>query len=292
MFLYLGELRDRVKSYPYLVHTIRTKAGKEHIKDIFGMTILDKKLFVVSWESSEVEIYDTKQFNFIGQWNVKELSDPWDIGSCNRNKCLYIMDHIGPLNSGKILKVDLEGNIIKNWSTGDDYGDGLSVTREFNVLLTIFNKNKLNEYSPDGQLIRQISLSSDTCIRHPWHALKLANGHYVVCHGHNDDDQHRVSIVDEEGRLKKCFGGKRGSTKGKMICPEYLAVDGNGFVMVADRGNSRILVLQPDLEFNKEILFRNVYELQSPLRITLDESRLFVADNGNNRRILIFDLNY
>ena len=59
----------------------------------------------------------------------------------------------------------------------------LSVTDESNVILTVFNKNKLNEYSPDGQLIREINLSSDAGIRHPWHAIKLTNGHFVVSHG-------------------------------------------------------------------------------------------------------------
>jgi len=38
----------------------------------------------------------------------------------------------------------------------------------------------------------------------------------------------------------------------KMIRLEYLGVYGNGVVMVADWENILILVLHPDLEFNKE----------------------------------------
>ena len=68
------------------------------------------------------------------------------------------------------------------------------------------------------------------------------------------DDLHRVCVVDADGKLKKSFGGKRGSTIGQMNRPVYLSVDGNGFVMVADRGNSRVLLLDSDLEFKREIL--------------------------------------
>ena len=49
------------------------------------------------------------------------------------------------------------------------------------------------------------------------------------------DELHRVCVVDADGKLKKSFGGKCGSNIGQMNDPVYLSVDGNGFVMVADR---------------------------------------------------------
>ena len=76
-----------------LVQTIKTKAAEEGEKPIKGLTILAKELFVVSKSSSDVEVYDTIKFSFNRRWNLKELIDPWDIGSCNRNKCLYIFDY-------------------------------------------------------------------------------------------------------------------------------------------------------------------------------------------------------
>ena len=106
-------------------------------------------------------------------------------------------------------------------------------------------------------------------------------------------DLHRVCIVDADGKLKKSFGGKRGSTIGQMDNPRYLSVDGNGFVMVVDELNHRILLLDRDLEFKREILSKDgKHGLRYPARILLDETngRLFVADNdSNNQRILNFD---
>ena len=220
----------------------------------FGFTILDKELFVVSDESSKVQVYDSMKFSFSRRWKLKEFIDPTDIVSCNRNKCLYVFDYKGDHQSKEILRVDPNGKLIKKWSTGDDDGFRLSVTHEWNVVLTVENKNKLNEYSPDGQLIREINLSLHAGINNPFHAIKLANGQYVVSHGDDGDDTHRVCVVSSDGKLKKSFGGEPGSTIGQMNLPYSLFVDGNGFVMVADHNNNRVLLLDSDLQFKREIL--------------------------------------
>src|SRR6218665_1112768 len=143
---------------------IRTKAAEEKEKTIVGLSILEKELFVVTEDSSEVEVYELEKFSVSRRWNLKALTYPMDISACNRNKCIYISDYDGSLS--KILRVDENGNVIKNWSTRDDYGC-LSITDEFNVILTVYKKHALNEYSPKGQLIRKINLSSDARVCHP-----------------------------------------------------------------------------------------------------------------------------
>ena len=135
-------------------------------------------------------------------------------------------------------------------------------------------------------MIREINLSSCSGIRRPFHAIKLSNGDYVV------SDQQRVCIVDTDGKLNKSFGGKRGSENGQVNGPVYLSVVGNGFVMVVDRGNCRVLLLDSDLELKREVLLKESHGLRRPERILLDESngRLFVADNdANNQRLLVFN---
>src|SRR5688572_12082485 len=142
IFLFSDELR--YKSDPILIETIRTNANKKKMKGISGLTILDKELFVVSQESSEVEVYDSMKFSFSRQWNLRELITPRDIASCNRNKCLYILDYKS-FSQSEILRVDPNGKLIKEWSTGDDNGWGLSVTDESNVILNVYMKHKLKE---------------------------------------------------------------------------------------------------------------------------------------------------
>lgn len=239
--------------------------------------------------SSYIEIYDLIKVSFIRRSNLTEMVDPKDIGSNNKNKCLYILDYKGRGHLKEMLIVDPSGKLIKSWSTGNDYGWGLSVTYEWSVIFAVCDKNKLNEYSPDGQLIREITLSADAGIRHALHAVKLTNGDFVVSHG---DDLHRVCIIDANGKLKKSFGGKPGSTTEQMNLPFYLSVDGTGFVMVSDQLNHRVLLLDSELQFQREVLSKRKHELQYPERILLDESngRLFVAENdAKNQRLLVFN---
>src|SRR5688572_30047552 len=141
IFPLLDERKSKYKSDLVLVQTIGTKASKEKKKPIRALAILDKEMFVVSYQSSEVEVYDSTKFSFSRQWTVTGLIDPLDIGSCSRNKCLYIFDCKGHLGqSSEILRVDQHGKLIKNWSTPGSYGGSLSVTNESNVILTVINK--------------------------------------------------------------------------------------------------------------------------------------------------------
>lgn len=72
MFLLSAELR--YNSNPVLVQRIGKSASEEKMKDIRGLAILDKQLFLASQESSEVEVYDLLKLNFSRRWNLKELA--------------------------------------------------------------------------------------------------------------------------------------------------------------------------------------------------------------------------
>ena len=113
----------------------------------------------------------------------------------------------------------------------------------------------------------------------------------MLSHGYEDEDLHRVCIVDADGKIKKKFGGQKGSTIGQLDAPVYLAVDGNGFVMAVDLENSRVLLLDSELKFKGEFLSEEKHSLRYPRRIFLDESnnRIFVVENDSKDvRIVVF----
>ena len=263
------------------------------------MAILDTELFVLQEESSEVQVYCLLTFSFSRRWNLGELIKPQDIVSCNRNKCLYIFDYKGYISwSNEILRVDAHGKLIKKWSVGSNFGYSLSVTSESNVILPVYKSRTLTEYSPDGQFIRKVNILSSSVFCEIWHAIKLTNGHFLISLRSAElfpgllGPGHGVCIVDGGGRPKKSFGGQVASNIGHMNVPFHMYVDGNGFVLVVDRENSRVLLLNSDLKFKKEILSK-VEGLRRPTRLSLNESngRLFVADNdSNNQQILIFNV--
>src|SRR6218665_3445949 len=270
LFRFSAGLPEMYKSELELVGTIKTKPAKEAKKSIFGLTLLGKELFAVCERSSQVEVYESTDYSFSCSLIFKELIDPWNITSCKTNNCLFIFDFKGYNQLNYIMRVKPNGDIITKWSTGYDHGWGLSVTNELNVILTILLRNKLIEYSPVGEVVREISLSSEAGIHCPLHATKLADGNFIITHGGSTDkDIYGVCIVDAGGQLKTSVNLESHNI-GQLNNPKHLAVDENGFVMVADRDNSRILLFDSELEFKGEILSKEKHDLRHPMRIVLD----------------------
>ena len=66
--------------------------------------------------------------------------------------------------------------------------------------------------------------------------------------------------------------------------PEYLIRGGEDYILVADKENNRILLLDIYLELVKELISPRL-DLEKPLRMCLDRSsgRLFVAEEKQNQ---------
>ena len=84
LFRFSAGLPEIYKSELKLVETIKTKPAKEANKSIFGFTLLDKELFVISERSSEVEVFDSIDYSFRRPLNLKDLIDPRNIASCKK----------------------------------------------------------------------------------------------------------------------------------------------------------------------------------------------------------------
>jgi len=275
-------------SDPVLIRTIKTEAGLKRGKSIKGIALLNNELFIVSHSESEVEVYDSTTFEFRRRWQLNELSNAEDAVSCVRNRCLYISD--SRENQKMILRVDSEGKLITKWLTNSEIGR-LSVTDESTVVLVVHDSSTLKEFSPDGTLIQELDLKLCGVI-HPMHAIKLANGHFVVTQGYLGDPIHRLCEVDTDRKVIKAFGSEKGSGNRQLTNPTYLAIDREGSIMVADAGNGRVVLLGSNFEFKREIASKND-GIQIPARIRLDElnGRLHVGEyKTGNRCLLIYGI--
>lgn len=279
---------------PAFVKTIRTKAAKKDGKAIFGVTSLDNEVFVISQHSSDVEVYDGS-LEFKRQFHIEGLFDPVDIASCPTNRCLYIFDWKG--ESNEIVSLDSEGKMLFKWSTGVD-GGFLSMAPGGNVVLSVWDKSILREYSPEGQELREIKLPS--AVVELRLGIRLSNGKLIVSQGEDESAEHRVYLLDEKGEeILRSFGGGKGSSSDQLNGPNYMSVDvKSGSVLVADQNNRRVILLNNELKFKREIVEESD-GLRYPVRLELVNGRLFVADNDFNLhdqvwrdgRIMIFDFN-
>lgn len=223
---------------------------------------------------------------------IHDVDDIRSMGSCNRNNSLYML-HYKSTKTCEILRTDGNGRTIAHWTTKQgEYGHSLSVTEEGNVVVVNYWANKLKEYGPDGQLIRQCNRSKFPGITHPSHAIKLSNGHFVVCHGLNSDELHRVCVVDPQGCLLRSFGGRKGSGLDQLNDPFHLALGTDGSVFVADWQNGRVLELSSDFGCAREVLSKE-NGLRFPRCMCLDvhTGRLFIADD-QLKTCLVFDIRH
>lgn len=286
----MSNLPERIcyREEPIAIHTIRlVHADERQQRRIRGVAVLGQEVFVVSSRCPEIVVYDASSFSEQRRFDLPGLVDAWDIVSCPINNCLYVMDGKEPNADKEIIRFESSGDVKSFWSTRRKAGY-LSVARDGRVVLAVYAKNVVVEYSSEGERIRKIRITSIAGEIHPHHAFKLETGHFLAIHGIGDS-LHRACIINEDtGALVKSFGGKRGSGDGHMNLPKYLAVDSAGSVMVLDQNNNRVLLLGFDLQYQAELVASR-HGLQSPCKIHLNESsgRLYVAEFD---KIHVFDI--
>jgi len=165
------------------------------------------------------------------------------------------------------------------------YCYGLSLTSTNNVLVTQYNTKQIKEYTPDGRLIREISL--DSSIVSPRHSIQLSSNRFVVSHGRRES-LHRVCLVNTRGHIIQCYGGARGSGVEQLNRPRNLAVDRHGNVLVTDQRNNRIVLLSPSLTCLDYIDILE-HKLSQPRAIHLDELnyRLYIGELSYSGRVFV-----
>src|SRR6218665_3563451 len=110
------------------------------------------------------------------------MSKPMDMASCKIANCLYIIFREDSETESRISKAKPDIKLMKKWSTGGEHGR-LS-TYKSNVIVCLFEKQVINEFSRDGNPIRTVPLSPDVGFNHPWHAIKVTSSLFSVCHGY------------------------------------------------------------------------------------------------------------
>ena len=175
-------------------------------------------------------------------------------------------------------------DVVTRWPVNDEPW-GLSVTAKHNLLVsckafyTSSALRKLKEFTTEGQLVRQVSL--DSSIFSPLHAVELSTGQFVVCHGDLGDPVNGVSLVDVDGRIQLTHSRPPGSEVGQLNVPCHVAVDDDGFILVADYNNRRVVLLSPTLNYVRDVSRDQLGSCWEPFRLCfdVDRGRLFVAVN-------------
>jgi len=245
-------------------------------KTVVGVTSLGDEVFVLRpKEDDHVEVYDAITYQLQRCIDIPDARGFEDMTSCEHYHCVYIADY----GVWCIHRVDVQGGAT-HWAVNDK-PHGLSVTKAHNVLVTCPDVQKIKEFSSHGDLLRELTLPDD--VVHPWHAIQLTTGRFVVCHGSTEhgDKLHRVCLVNADGsEILRSRGGQRGSGTGQYNVPIHLAVDGNEFVFVADLNHQRVTLLSPKLNHVRRVVSRDKLRwVPWCLHLDVQRRRLYVADN-------------
>jgi len=268
-----------------VVHTLPEGAP------VVGVTILGGQVFVLRRkERDQVEVYDVITYRLQRCLTVPGALGFMDMTSCEHFLCLYISDHIVQ----SVHSLGLQGNATQ-WPVSDK-PQGLSVNAAHNVLVTCGLARTIKEFSPRGDLLRDVTFPDD--VIHPWHAIQLASGQFIACQGYSKDFVHRVSKISEDGlEIVQSHGEMSGSDTGQHNLPVHMAVDNNEFVFVVEINNRRVTLLSPTLNYVRQVVSRNQVKWR-PHRLYLDvhRRRLYVADNQDHHstltagRVVVFSI--
>ena len=247
-----------------------------------GVTSLGDDVFVVRWPTQQkIEVYNAKTFTFQRHITVPGLGDySYGLAACPHNNCLYASDHF----NASVHRVESSGSNAMKLSVAR-HPTSLSVNSEHNLLVR--GERKLQILTTHGSLLQDIQLQAD--IEHPSHAVQLPTGQFLVS---DAGSLHRVCLVGVDGAVVRSYGGQPGSQLTQMDRPAGLAVDREGRILVADRVNNRLLVINQSLSSPNEISVCVDGGLKGPYSLWYDQPRrrLYIGEWSGGRVIVIDSL--
>ena len=179
------------------------------------------------------------------QVNPVILNAPRSLAFAN-DGTIYVADS----RNHRVLHVDTQGNILREWGT---YADGVSL--------------------PVG----------DGTFNEPWGIAVGPDGSVYV----TDTWNHRVQKFTRDGRFVKAWGVfGQGETPDAFYGPRGLAVDAEGRVYVTDTGNKRIVVFDANGNFITQFGGAGFEPgfFDEPVGITVDKNgTVYVVDTWNQR---------
>jgi len=234
----------------------------------------------------------------------KDGRSVWVGERCGANTCL---------NSDLpvVLKFDANGNLVKSFGAGlMIFPHGIHVDRDGNIWMTDGQDNKprrargappdsplpappdkvighqVFKFSPDGALLLTLGVAGGGTgsegFFQPNDVVTDRAGNIYVAEGHGGDNA-RIVVFDKSGKYLREFG-KKGTGPGEFDQPHALAFDSKERLLVGDRSNNRIQILDKNGTYISEMT-----EFSRPSGIYVDRNdMLYVADSesgsvGNGR---------
>lgn len=218
-----------------------------------GAALLDRKLYVCSHDSNEIQVFDSSaNFTEMERVTLPLSTKPLCLAACPVSQCIYIND----MQERCIFRVNCPSSErlehAKKFIVTDYAPYALSV-QSGRLLVTPFGCVALYVYGGgSGNEVRRVPVPDHMAVRH---AVETPTGTYVICNEANQASSQgshpAVAELDAEGRVLRRYEGPRSV---RVDLPWSLTVDGGGRILVAERFNSQVLHLNCNLQLNNVLV--------------------------------------
>lgn len=235
----------------------------------------------------------------------------WVVDRCGANPDVppgvspFTYDSCAGSSLPPVLKFDSSGKLLKSFGAGMFiFPHKMYVDRDGNVWVVDMrsaNDRELKKspdakgkghtvvkFSPEGRVLLTIGKpgvagNPPDALTEPCSVVVAPNGDIYIAEGHSGQQPDatpatvaRISRFTKDGKFVKSIG-KFGSGPGEFRTPHDIAMDARGRLIVADRGNMRIQILDQDGGFIAEWK-----QFGRPSGVYLRDDMIYVADSESN----------
>jgi hypothetical protein len=287
---------DVCRPYSHRAHLLVRLAGQG--RRVWGLTKPHDKLYVVYLESDAISVYIAYQqaYTRLPDIHINGMKNPVDIAACINSGGLYVSD----VGSDCVWRVKADRKVDK-WLHVQNVVS-LSVTSDGRLVMLIATDlqgkspnvtwhGRLEVYSPGGVPLTKITLPAD--ILNPRHAVQTASGTFIVSHGNKDTALNRVcEVTSDYGVIVASYGHQPGSEPGQLNTPFRIALDSEERIIVADRINDRVVLLDRKLNLQRVLLTwtSHIDGIGGPMRLHYDRQTAQLAVGLMSGHVDIYSL--
>jgi sugar lactone lactonase YvrE len=227
-------------------------------------------------------------------WGHKADGKPYgSLGACvvAPNGVVWVVDRCGqPDNNAckdrpenPILAFDTSGKQIKSFGAGlFTNPHGMDVDKGGNVWVTDTAEHIVVKFSPEGKVLltlgkKDVKGDGEDVFNAPSDVLVAPNGNIFVEDGHGGKTNHRIVKFSPDGKFIMAWGTE-GSGPGQLSTDLHsLAMDSQGRLFVADRGNARIQIFDQNGKFMEEW-----HQFGEPSGLAIVNDILYVTDSKSD----------
>ncbi len=183
-----------------------------------------------------------------------------------------------------VVEMTPDGKVVNSWGDNSLYriAHSIDFDADGNIWTTDSADNVVYKFSPNGDLLLTLGKrgeagdnTSKDLFNRPSDVAFAPNGDVYVTDGYGNS---RIVVFSPDGAFKKIIGGEKGAGPGQFNLPHAIVFDSKGRMLVADRENERIVILDPDGNYVGEW---TGLSKPSGLAITPDDT-LYIGDVDAN----------